>query len=279
MWTTINHWNVYYEVQGDGEPVLLIHGIPTSSFIWRKQVEALSTRFRVYAPDLPGWGRSDKPGDFDYTISAYAEFVNAFLDQLSVRQVILGVHDLGGAIGLEFLGRYPDKVSRLIILDTFAYLPLAKKLPWSFLYGLLYRLPVVGGALNRAIWSVAANWTDSFVTLAFYDKNLVSRELVAKYRELNRDTRLTDLRVLLANGIDGITGAVERNSFTVRVPTLIIWAENDVLFPPSAAHRLHQNIPASLVRTIPKCGHFLQEEKPDVVNRHILEFLREPGAC
>ncbi|MCL5960204.1 MAG: alpha/beta fold hydrolase, partial [Chloroflexi bacterium] len=243
MWTTINRWNVYYEVQGEGEPVLLIHGIPTSSFIWRKQVAALSARFRVYAPDLLGWGQSDKPHDFDYTVGAYAEFVDAFLDQLGVRQVILGVHDLGGAIGLEFLRRHPDKVSRLIILDTFAHLPLAKKLPWTLLYGFLYRLPVVGSTLNRAVWSVAANWTDSFVTLAFNDKKLVSKELVAKYRELNRDTRLTDLRVLLANGIDGITGAVERNSLKVRIPTLIIWAENDALFPPSAANRLHRNIP------------------------------------
>lgn len=55
MWTAINHWNVYYEVQGEGEPVLLIHGIPTSAFIWRKQIEALWARFRVYAPDLLGW--------------------------------------------------------------------------------------------------------------------------------------------------------------------------------------------------------------------------------
>ena len=278
MWTTINHWNVYFEVQGEGAPVLLMHGIPTSSFIWRKQVEALSTCFRVYAPDLPGWACSDKPRDFDYTIGAYAEFVAEFLDQLGVPQVILGVHDLGGAIGLEFLGRYPDRVSRLIILDTFAYLPLSKKLPWTFLYGLLYRLPVVGSALNRVIWSVVANWTDSFVTLAFYDKKLVSNELVAKYRELNRDTRLTDLRVLLSNGIDGVTGAVEQNSLKVRVPTLILWAENDALFPPSAALRLHQNIPGSILRTIPECGHFLQEEKPDVVNQHILEFLQGPGA-
>lgn len=278
MWTTVNHWNVYYEVQGEGEPVLLIHGIPTSAFIWRKQIEALSARFRVYAPDLLGWGHSDKPRDFDYTVGAYAEFVDAFLNQLNVRQVVLAVHDLGGAIGLEFLGRYPNKGSRLIILDTFAFLPLAKKLPWTFLYGLLYRLPVVGSALNRVIWSVAANWTDSFVTLAFYDKKFVSKELVAKYRELNRDTRLTDLRVLLANGIDGITGAVERNSLKVRVPTLILWAENDALFPPSAALRLHQNIPGSILRTIPECGHFLQEEKPDVVNQHVLEFLQGPGA-
>ncbi|MBI3287034.1 MAG: alpha/beta hydrolase [Chloroflexi bacterium] len=272
----VNRWNVYYEVEGEGEPVLLLHGIPTSSFIWRRQIEALSSRFRVYAPDLLGWGHSDKPPDFDYTVRAYVEFVDGFLAQVSAQRVILCVHDLGGAIGLAFLGRYPEKVSRLIVLNTFAYLPPIKYLPWAVLYGFLYRLPVLGDPLNRLVWETTVRRTDTFVTLAFHNKKLVTKELVAKYRELNRGTRLTDLRVLLANGIGGITGAVDQNSFNVRVPTLIVWAENDVLFPPWAALRLHRNIPGSILKTIPKCGHFLQEEKPDEVNRQLLEFLTQP---
>jgi pimeloyl-ACP methyl ester carboxylesterase len=277
MWVKINHWNIYYEARGEGEPMLLIHGIPTSSFIWRKQIEALSARFHVYAPDLLGWGYSDKPADFDYSVSAYAELIDAFLKQMGVQQAILGVHDLGGAVGLAFLSRYPDKVSKLIILDTFAYLPILKQLPWRFLYGFLYRLPLVGNALNLCLWNLAVKWTDVFVTLAFYNKKLATKDLVAKYRKLNWDTRLTDLRVLLTNGIDGITGAVEQNSVKVKVPTLILWAENDALFPPPAAQRLHQNIPGSILKIIPQCGHFLQEEKPDEVNEHILTFLREAG--
>ncbi|MBI4491635.1 MAG: alpha/beta hydrolase [Chloroflexi bacterium] len=273
MWAQVNHWNIHYEVQGEGDPVLLLHGIPTSSFIWRRQIEALSGRFRVYAPDLLGWGSSDKPRDFDYTIRSYVECLHQFLAQVGLEKVVLGVHDLGGAIGLGFLGRSPEKVSRLIILDTFAYLPPVKYLLWAALYGLLYRLLVFGDPLNRLVWELAVRRTDTFVTLAFHDKSLVTRELVATYRTLNRDTRLTDLRVLSANGIAGLTGAVEHNSHNVRVPTLILWAENDVLFPPSAALRLHRNIPGSILKTIPECGHFLQEEKPEEVNRHILEFL------
>lgn len=275
MWTTINSRRVYYEMQGEGEPVLLLHGIPTGSFIWRHQIEALSKQYRVYAPDLLGWGHSDKPADFDYTISSYVEFVNGFLAEVNVDKAILIVHDLGGAIGLAFLGRYPEKVSRLVILDTFAYLTPWKRLPWAVPYGGLYRLPVFGHLLNRLVWEVSVRRTDMFVTLAFHDKTRVTRDLVDTYRELNRDTRLTDLRVLRSNGIGGVTGAVEQNSFNVRVPTLILWAENDLLFPPSVAFRLHANIRDSVLHVIPECGHFLQEEQPEAVSRALVAFLTD----
>jgi len=275
MWTKVNRWNIYYEVRGEGEPILLIHGMPTSSFIWRRQIEALSARFRVYALDLLGWGYSDKAADFDYTVGSYAELVNEFLTQVGVQKVILGVHDLGGAIGFAFLGRHPEKVSKLIVLNTFAYLPPLKRLPWTVLYGFLYRIPWLGDGLNRLVWEIAVKRTDTVVSLAFRNKRLVTRELVEQYRELNRETRATDHKVLLANGIDGITSAVEQNSLKVKVPTLILWAENDMLFPPSVAVRLHHNIPGSVLKTIPECGHFLQEEKSDEVNRYLVEFLQD----
>ena len=274
MFVAINGWRVHYEAKGHDPPILLLHGIPTSSFIWRKQIDALSRHYRVYAPDLLGWGLSDKPSNFDYRIDSYAELINDFLSELGVENVVLGVHDLGGAIGLTFLARHPEKVSRLIILDTFAYLPSSKKLPWRVLYGFLYKLPLVGNSFNRLIWNMTTKRTDTFVTLAFHDKKLVTEDLVQKYRELNKETRLTDLNVLMANGIDGITSAVEENSLKVKVPTLILWAEQDMLFPPSAAEKLHKNIAGSILRTIPDCGHFLQEEKPDQVNQYILDFLR-----
>ncbi|MCL4418276.1 MAG: alpha/beta hydrolase [Actinobacteria bacterium] len=79
----------------------------------------------------------------------------------------------------------------------------------------------------------------------------------------------------MVNGIDGVTSAVEKNSLKVSIPTLILWAENDMLFPLSAAKKLHENIIGSVIKTIPECGHFLQEEKPDETNKHILDFLRQ----
>ena len=273
----VNGWRVHYDDAGSGPPVLLLHGIPTSSFIWRRQIEALSRTHRVLAPDLLGWGLSEKPADFDYRISSYADVINRFLDAVGVSRVTLVAHDLGAAVGLQFAARHPKRVSRLAVLDTFAYMPFSKRLPWRLLYGFLYRLPLAGRPLEHLLWNVGVNWTNAFVAIAFHDRSRMTSELVARYRELNRDSRLTDLRVLQANGLDGLTRAVERSSLKIRVPTLILWAEDDRLFPPSAADHLQRNIPGSIVRTIPDCGHFLQEEKPELVNRYLVDFIDSPA--
>lgn len=275
MHIKINGWKMYYEEKGEGETVLLLHGIPTSSYIWRAQIEALSKKYRVFAVDLLGWGLSDKPADFDYKIGSYVEIIDKFVESAGIKKMILIVHDLGGAVGLTFFAYHPEKISRLVILNTFAYMPLSKSLSWKMLYGFLYKLPFLGQLLNKLVWYLTVKKTDIFVTLAFYNKKLVTKELVKKYRELNRDTRLTDYRILMVNGIDGVTSAVEKNSLKVSIPTLILWAENDMLFPLSAAKKLHENIIGSVIKTIPECGHFLQEEKPDETNKHILDFLRQ----
>lgn len=277
MFIELDNWNLYYEVKGNGEPILFLHGTPTSAFLWRRQIEALSNSHRVYAIDLPGWARSEKPYDFDYKLESYAQIVKQFLEKVGEKKVILGIHDLGGAVGMTFYGRNPEMVSKLMIFDTFAYLPFIKKLGWKLLYDFLLKIPIFGNRLHKFIWLVGvtqSKWTKHFfVTLAFYNKKLATKELVDKCRELAANSREADYKTVAGN-INRITGAVEKNSFNVSVPTLILWAENDMLFPTSAAKKLHQNIKGSILKIIPQCGHWLQEEKPDEVNKSGLEFLK-----
>ena len=277
MFAEMNGWRIYYEVAGEGEPILFIHGTPTSSFLWRKQIDGLSKFYSVYALDLPGWARSGKPDNFDYELESYADIIRQFLSKLGKDQVILGVHDLGAAIGLTFLSKYPEMVSKLILFDTFAFMPFSKRLQWKALYGFFFRIPLLGVLLHRLVFDFGVRRTDFFATLAFYDKKLATKELVGKYRELVINSQRADYETFLANGMDGITGAVEKNLLKVAIPTLILWAENDFLFPISAAQKLHSNIAGSVMKIVPKCGHWLQEEKPDEVNRHILEFLNNIG--
>ena len=277
MFAEMNGWRIYYEVAGEGEPILFIHGTPTSSFLWRKQIDGLSKFYSVYALDLPGWARSGKPDNFDYELESYADIIRQFLSKLGKDQVILGVHNLGAAIGLTFLSKYPEMVSKLILFDTFAFMPFSKRLQWKALYGFFFRIPLFGVLLHRLVFDIGVRRTDFFATLAFYDKKLATKELVGKYRELVINSQRADYETFLANGMDGITGAVEKNLLKVAIPTLILWAENDFLFPISAAQKLHSNIAGSVMKIVPKCGHWLQEEKPDEVNRHILEFLNNIG--
>jgi haloalkane dehalogenase len=274
MFAEMRGYRIYYDAKGDGEAILFIHGTPTSSSLWRKQIDALSELYRVYALDLPGWARSGKPENFDYKLESYADILEQFLKKIGEEKVSLGIHDLGAAIGLTFLERHPEMVSKLILFDTFAYMRPSMRFAWKTLYSFFFRIPLLGDLFHRLVWVIGVRWTDSFATLAFYDKRLATKELVEKYRELARGSREADYKTIVGNSLDGITGAVEKKSLKVIVPTLILWAENDMLFPTSAAEKLHKNIAGSVLKTIPGCGHWLQEEKPDQVNQYILDFLK-----
>jgi len=274
MMIEFDNWKLYYEVKGNGEPILFIHGTPTSAFLWRNQIEALSKHYRVYAIDLPGWARSGKPDDFDYKLESYARILKQFLEKVGEKKITLGIHDLGASIGMTFYELYPEMVSKLIIFDTFAYMPGGKKLQWKLLYGFFLRIPLAGTSLHRFGWNIGVKRTDFFATLAFYNKKLATKQLVQQYRELALSSRKADYKTIVGNRVKGITGAVERNSVKVNVPTLIIWAGNDFLFPASAAWKLHENINGSVLKIIPECGHWLQEEKPVEVNGYILDFLK-----
>jgi pimeloyl-ACP methyl ester carboxylesterase len=176
---------------------------------------------------------------------------------------------------MTFYGRYPEMVSKLILFDTFAYLPFSMRLGWKALYRFFCGIPVTGSRFHRLIWYLSVKKNDVFATLAFYDKKLATKELVEKYRELAISSEIADYKTFTVNGMDSIWGAVEKNSFKVSVSTLILWAENDKLFPTSAAEKLHRNIKGSVLKTIPRCGHWLQEEKPEEVNKHISDFLKK----
>ena len=275
MFIELENYKLYYEVKGNGESILFVHGTPTSAFLWRKQIDELSKYYRVYAIDLPGWARSGKPDNFDYELESYAEIIKQFLDKMEEKKIILCIHDLGTTIGMTFYSRYSEMVSKLILFDTFAYLPFIKRLGWKILYQVFCGIPIAGSRFHRLIWHLSVKKSDVFATLAFYNKKLATKELIEKYRELAINSEIADYKTFTINGMDNIWRAVEKNSFKVNVPTLILWAENDMLFPTSAAEKLHHNIKGSILKTISECGHWLQEEKPDEVNKYILEFLRD----
>ena len=110
----VNNLEIGYLEGGQGEPVLFVHGWPTFSHLWRHQFSALDERFQLYAPDLPGFGDSDKPADISYSLSFYADILTGFLDALGIEQVTLVCHDLGGPISLLWAVRHPERLARLV---------------------------------------------------------------------------------------------------------------------------------------------------------------------
>jgi haloalkane dehalogenase len=140
---------MHYVDEGRGDPVLMVHGNPTWSFYYRNLIGQLSPSHRVIAPDHIGCGRSDKPNDrhYDYTLSSRVTDLGTLVDSLDLRDITLVVHDWGGMIGMAWAAEHPDRIARLVVMNTAAFpLPTDKAFPVSLT---LARTPGIGALLVR----------------------------------------------------------------------------------------------------------------------------------
>src|SRR5216683_2200222 len=144
----LNGIQYHYLDEGAGEPIVMLHGNPTWSYYYRRLVAALSDSYRIIVPDHIGCGLSDKPDDsrYHYTLASRVQDLEALLNHLGIRgNLTLVLHDWGGIIGMAYASRYPERIKRLIILNTAAFhLPPGKRLPWSLR---IFRLPLLGAVL------------------------------------------------------------------------------------------------------------------------------------
>jgi haloalkane dehalogenase len=120
-YVTVNDLRIHYLAAGGGPHILLIHGFPTSSHLWRHVMPELAKTHRVIAIDLPGYGLSDKPLGVKYNFFFFEEVLEGFLNALGIRETALAVHDLGGPVGLFWAVRHPERLTRLVILNTLVY--------------------------------------------------------------------------------------------------------------------------------------------------------------
>lgn len=260
--------NISYIEKGKGDPIVLVHGIPTSSFLWRDMIEELSTHGRVIALDLPGFGFSDPPPDGDYGISNYAHVLGRFLEALSIEQATLVCHDLGGPISLTYALRHPNKYKRLIILDTFLHRDLP---PWPLSMKMAKIRPI--GELFLLIWGKTifrAGLEDGVI-----DKSRISDGIVKRYYmpdgnpdKLNR-SMLGTLRIDYMKDLEFI----EENLGAIQKPTLILWGEKDKYLPISLGDRINKDIMGSQMERIQNCGHFIQEDQPELATKIIVAFM------
>jgi haloalkane dehalogenase len=269
---SIEGTKIRYLDEGEGKPLLLIHGIPTSSFLWRDMIGPLTAHSRVIAVDLPGFGFSDPPLNDDYSVSSYARFLEAFTDALSLEHITLVVHDFGGPVGLTYALRHPENYERLVILDTFLHndlpplpLPLriAKIRPLGELFFWLGGRSLAGAALRQGV----------------VEKSRISDELVERYYvpEGDADKLNTTMLATLRLDYDNDLRFIEQNLKSVEKPTLILWGENDDFLPYAPlGERIHGDIQGSHLVLLAECGHFVPEDRPERAVAEIIEFLDGP---
>ncbi|MCP4691225.1 MAG: alpha/beta hydrolase, partial [Desulfobacterales bacterium] len=244
----------------------LLHGYPSSCYLWRHCMTSLAERFRVYAPDLPGHGRSDKPLDVDYNLDFFTDFLLDFYDALQLENPGLVVHDLGGTAGLGFTARHPERVKRLVVMDTGPYVEwpfMMRALVWTF-----QRKSLTNLLLKPSVYKKVMQWG------AFYNRDVVGDEMLAFYRDpwVEKPEGREAFRRVIAAPPAEMTEPRE-NLRKINIPTLILWAENDRLFPVSVARRLQGDIPGAALATVPNCGHFIPEEQPETVVAHLMDFF------
>jgi pimeloyl-ACP methyl ester carboxylesterase len=273
---------IAYLDEGDGLPVLLLHGCPFSSFVWRRVVAGLGPRFRCVAPDLLGLGDTETPPDADWRLPAQVDAVLGLLDELGLDKVAVVGHDQGGAIAQLLAADHPGRITSLVLADAEAYdnWPSAKELPFVR----ATQLPVLGRMVLWA-WSRRPLFRWALASgKAVHDKAALTDELVDGYiaANLGNAHRRGKTRRFLAAQFDPAnqaqTAAALEGLRRFAAPTLILWGAEDVHFPAEWAERLHHDIPGTQRQPerlviLPATGHLLMEEQPVRVADLLAGFL------
>jgi haloalkane dehalogenase len=258
---------IAYTDTGDGPPVLLLHGWPTSSYLWRNVGPILAAEHRVIAPDLPGFGASSKPLDRQYSFGLFARALDALTDQLGLDEVGLVVHDLGGPVGVHWALANPGRVSRLALLNTLLY-PEFSDAVVEFVSSLLD--PPKRDEL------VSPEGLAGILRFGVSDPDALPDEALAAIAAPFE--RPDDRRALAAAAI-GLDPAgfaeLARRLPELRMPVLGLYGTEDRILPDVAEtfERVGRDIPQAQVEALPGVGHFLQEEAPHEVGLRLARFF------
>lgn len=274
----INGLKYHYIDEGCGEPVAMIHGNPTWSFYYRRLIKDLIPGFRAIAPDHIGCGLSDKPDSsrYDYRLKSRIDNFEALMDHLNIHQNLnLILHDWGGMIGMAYALRYPEKIRRIVIMNTSAFLPPSgKKLPLRLKIIRNFNLLGTIAVLGFNLFSYAALYMASFKGLS----KDVKKGLTAPYNcWKNRIATLKfvqDIPVCATDPSFDLVKSVDENlSRLSQIPMVICWGKNDFVFDDDYLHQWHSRFPDARIHTFSDAGHYVLEDAPDKVSMIVRDFL------
>ncbi len=262
---------IFYIVKGEGEPLILIHGYGAAMWVWEKQIEILSRSYRVYALDLIGHGFSDRP-KIAYSPEAYIQFLKDFMDGVGIERATLIGNSMGGGIAWGMAGLFPERVEKLVLIncvppdvldqvrnDSFRTLVAIKDIPF------LPYLVFVSRSRNSVKWILQE---------CVSNIKLITPEVLNRQYQLSRIKGTTWALYSTFKNAKDAPKLRDRLSH-IDHPTLLIWGERDLIFPPSVGENLHQAIRGSKFQVIEKSGHIPMWETPDEVNQAIVSFLKE----
>lgn len=262
---------MHYVDEGRGETVLFSHGTPTWSFEWRHIIAGLATDARCIAVDHLGFGLSEQPRSAEYSPEAHAERFAAFADALGLDGVTLVVHDFGGPIALPWALSRPERIRRLVVINSFMW-PLTDDPEMRRVARL------AGGTAMRLLYEYANASLRLITPAAYGDRKKLTPAIHAQYLAPFRD-RWAREHVLwpLARALEGSTAfyrsLFERRQALENVPSLVIWGMKDSAFKPRMLAKWSEALPRARAKEIDAAGHWPHEEEPDAVLGVLREFM------
>jgi haloalkane dehalogenase len=256
---------LHYVDDGAGPVILMLHGNPTSSFLYRHVIAGLRDRFRCVALDYPGFGRSVAPAGYGFTPREHSTVVEQFVDALGLRALTVFVQDWGGPIGLGFAGRRPELVHRLVLGNTWAW-PVNGDLHFEYFSRL------VGGPIGR-FFILRHNAFVNVLIPAGVKRSKLTPEVMAAYRAPfpTRESRLPTAifpREILASR--AFLAEVEAGLARLRaLPVLILWGTKDIAFRAKERERLERAFANHRTVILEGAGHYIQEDAPEEIVRAI----------
>jgi pimeloyl-ACP methyl ester carboxylesterase len=256
----------------DGEPVVLLHGYPANHRCWRHQIEALAEAHRVVAPDLLGWGESDRPLHLDFDYETEVGRLGRVLDALGLESANLFAHDYGGFLSLGFAEANPGRVRRLAILNSRAQRTFVPR--WYLAFGLatvVGRTPALRSLAARLPWAEANRRGLAHLV----ERGHIDRELLESYVGwMDRPEGRRWLLHFFGNYRVPARPELRARLGEIDCPTAIVWGGDDAYLRPEIALELAARIPDSELTMLEGAGHFVMEERPDEVSAALLRLLR-----
>ena len=268
---------VAYLDEGQGEVILLIHGMAGSSQTWRSVIRPLSRKYRVVAPDLLGHGSSAKPRS-DYSLGAFAVSLRDLLDELGVAQATVVGHSLGGGVAMQFVYQHPDYAQRLILIGSGG---LGPDVGWTLRLlsapGAEFIMPIIA---PPPVLSVGEKVRSLFAKMGIESPR--GAEIWNAYSSFSdAETRQAFLRTLrsVVDYRGQSVSALNRLHVKANLPTMAIWGDQDAIIPVDHAYAAQATRPDVRLEVLPGVGHFPQVERPAEVIELIEDFIAtEPGA-
>ncbi len=258
-------WRMHYTAQGDGAPVVLIHGFMDSLQTWRRNAPVWAQTHRVYAVDVLGFGSSDRALAPIYTLKQQAQFLREFFAAQNITHATVIGHSMGGALALQLAYDFPALVHKLVLIA-----------PATYLYAAFPRngLRPLPRRVSRGVLGLYERWQGDRgnpVRLAYGDPTRITPDSVALRQQMMRVRGTHD--ALIAMSQSKREADVPRQLEQVSAPTLLVWGKRDRVVPGAHATKHYRALPNARLEWIETAGHLPHEEEPQTVNKLVGAFL------